>query len=107
MKIEIYNGEREAQGRREAGSAGSQGKIVGTAEWQGPGRVAIEVEDPNEREWFESFFSAEDSTLDGPVECASMTTAERGDSSEEAFARALYRLGFYAYKFRDAAGHAP
>jgi len=43
--------------------------------------------------------------LDGPVECASMTSAERGDSSEEAFARALYRLGFYAYKFR-AATHA-
>jgi hypothetical protein len=91
MKFEIYNGDH-----------------VATAEWQGPGQVALEVEDPREREWFESFFSAEDSTLDGPVECASMTTAERGDSSEQAFARALYRLGFYEYKFRDAApGHAP
>ncbi|MGH2789432.1 MAG: hypothetical protein ACRDJ0_00430, partial [Actinomycetota bacterium] len=82
MKFEIYNGEREA------GSAGSQDRSVGTAEWQAPGRVALEVEDPTKREWFESFFSSEDSTLDGPVECASMTTAERGDSSEEAFARA-------------------
>jgi hypothetical protein len=102
MKFEIYNGERGT------GSARPQDNRVGTAEWQGPGRVALEVEDPAKREWFESFFSSEDSTLDGPVECASMTTAERGDSSEEAFARALYRLGFYAYKFRDAAhGHAP
>jgi hypothetical protein len=85
MKIEIYNGDH-----------------VGTAEWKAPGQVAIEVDDPERRDWFESFFATEDSTLDGPVECASMTGAERGDSSEEAFARALYRLGFYSYKFRDA-----
>jgi len=85
MKFEIYNGEQ-----------------VGTAEWQGPGQVALEVSDPERRGWFESFFATEDSTLDGPVECASMTASERGDSSEEAFARALYRLGFYSYKFRAA-----
>jgi len=88
MKYEIYNGEQ-----------------VGTAEWQAPGRVGLTVKDPDQRRWFESFFATEDSTLDGPVECASMTSAERGDSSEVAFARALYRLGFYAYKFR-AATHA-
>ncbi|MDQ3771825.1 MAG: hypothetical protein M3343_07035 [Actinomycetota bacterium] len=85
MKVEIYDDEQ-----------------VGTAEWQAPGRVALEVEEPDQRRWFESFFATEDSTLDGPVECASMTRAERGDSSEEAFARALYRLGFYAYQFRPA-----
>jgi hypothetical protein len=86
MKIEIYDGEK-----------------VGTVEWRAPGQVAVEVPDPEQRSWFESFFAAEDSTLDGPVECASMTSAERGDSSEEAFARALYRLGFHSYKFRDVA----
>jgi hypothetical protein len=88
VKIEIYNGEQ-----------------VATVEWRAPGQVAVEVPDPEQRSWFESFFAAEDSTLDGPVECASMTSAERGDSSEEAFARALYRLGFHSYKFREAAGH--
>lgn len=86
MKFELYNGE-----------------FVGTAEWQAPGRVALEVDDPDRRKWFEAFFAAEDSTLDGPVECASMTTAERGDSSREAFERAVYRLGFYAYESRTAA----
>lgn len=85
MKFEIYNGDH-----------------VGTAEWRSPGMVAVEMDDPRERKWFEEFFSQEDSTLDGPVECASMTSAERGDSSEEAFARAMYRLGFYSYSFRVA-----
>lgn len=86
MKFELYDGE-----------------YVGTAEWQAPGRVALEVDDPDRRMWFETFFAAEDSTLNGPVEAATMTRAERGDSSQEAFERAMHRLAFYAYESRAAA----
>lgn len=79
MKLEIYNGD-----------------FVGTAEWQGPGRVELDVPDPDQRAWFESYFTAEDAYLDGPVECAGMET-ERRDGSEAAFEHAVYRLAAYAY----------
>ncbi|MGH2736023.1 MAG: hypothetical protein ACRDKZ_10610 [Actinomycetota bacterium] len=90
MKFEIYNGD-----------------FVGTAEWRGPGHVALEMDDPANRAWFEHFFAAEDSTLIGPVECAEMSSAERRDASQEAFERALYQLAAYSYKVRrdDEARH--
>ena len=89
MKLEIYNG-----------------GYVGTAEWQGPGRVALSMSDERERDWFAGYFAAEDSYLTGPVECAEMSS-ERRDSSEQAFERAAFRLAAYAYTVKrgDAARH--
>jgi hypothetical protein len=86
MKLEIYNGD-----------------FVGTAEWRGPGDVALEVEDPRQREFFAAYFAGEDAYLDGPVECAEMEHSRR-DSSEQAFGHAAYRLAAYAYTMRSADG---
>jgi hypothetical protein len=83
VKFEIYNGD-----------------FVGTAEWQEPGRVVLDMDDPADRAWFEHYFAEEDSTLSGPVECAEMSMAERRDASEEAFERALYQLAAYSYRVR-------
>lgn len=82
MKLEIENG-----------------SVVGTAEWQGPGRVALKMEDEVQKVWFERFFATETSHMSGPVDCAEMTH-ERRDSSEEAFQRAAYELAAHAYKVR-------
>jgi hypothetical protein len=75
----------------------NNGTYVGSAQWLGPGRVSVDVEDPGEREFFERYFSAEDSFLTGPVESAEMTS-ERRNESEEAFRRAAFRLAAYAYR---------
>jgi hypothetical protein len=88
MKLEIYNGD-----------------YVGTAEWRGPGEVALEVDDPAEREFFAAYFSGEDAYLGGPVECAEMSHSRR-DSSPQAFAHAAFRLAAYAYTLRDADGRS-
>ena len=82
MKFEIENGD-----------------YVGTAEWQSPGNVALEMQDPKQRAWFERYFESEDAFLSGSVECAEMSS-ERRDESEQAFSRAAYQLAAYAYKVR-------
>ena len=82
MKVEIENG-----------------NLVGTAEWQAPGHVALDMDDDSEREWFTRFFQSETSQMAGPVDCAEMTY-ERRDSSEEAFQRASFELAAHAYKVR-------
>jgi hypothetical protein len=79
----------------------SNGENLGTAEWMSPGRVEVQVEDPRQREFFEAYFTSEDSFLSGPVESAEMT-AERPDESEEAFARAAFRLAAHAYRVKEA-----
>jgi hypothetical protein len=73
------------------------GNLVGTAEWKSPGEVAVDVDDPQKREWFEDYFSSEDAWLSGPVESAEMTS-ERRDSSPEAFTHAAFMLAAYAYR---------
>ena len=89
MKLEIHNGE-----------------FVGTAEWQEPGRVALEMEDADQREWFESYFSGEEAFLSGSVECPEMHVETR-NSSEAAFDRAAEALARYAYTVKrgDARRH--
>ena len=82
MKLEIENG-----------------RYVGTAEWRGPGDVRVEMEDPEDRAWFERYFSTEDAFLTGPVECAEMSF-ERRDESEQAFQRAAFRLVAYDFQVR-------
>lgn len=79
------------------------GEYLGSAEWQGPGRVMVEMEDEREREWFESYFSAEDTFLNGAVEAPEMT-AERRDETEESFMRAAMQLAAYAYKVHRGDG---
>ena len=44
------------------------GKHLGTAEWQGPGQVAVEMDDPDKKAWFEHYFESEDSYMAGSVE---------------------------------------
>ncbi|MGH2753524.1 MAG: hypothetical protein ACRDLB_03755 [Actinomycetota bacterium] len=83
------------------------GKHLGTAEWQGPGRVAVEMDDPEQRDWFERYFSSEDSFMGGSVEADGDMRCERRDESAEAFERAARMLAAYSYKVRqgDAARH--
>jgi hypothetical protein len=89
MKLEIHNGE-----------------FVGTAEWQEPGRVAVEVADPDQRAWFETYFEGEDAYLSGSVGNPEMHV-ERRDSSQAAFDRAAEALARYAYTVKrgDAERH--
>ncbi|MFP5298057.1 MAG: hypothetical protein ACLGHL_03595 [Actinomycetota bacterium] len=81
------------------------GKYLGTAEWQGPGNVVVEMEDPKAKTWFEDYFSKEDSFMTGSVECDHEMAYERRDESEAAFTRAAQMLAAYSYKVRhgDAA----
>lgn len=82
MKLEIHNGD-----------------YVGTAEWRGPGDVALDIADPAQERWFSDYLQAEDSFMGGSVECGEME-CERPDASPEAFQRAAYRLAGYAYTVR-------
>lgn len=75
------------------------GKFVGTAEWQAPGQVALDMKDDTQRNWFERFFAQETSSMAGPMDSFEMTH-ERRDSSEEAFTRAAQELAARAYKVR-------
>jgi hypothetical protein len=75
------------------------GAFVGTAEWEAPGQVALDMPDDGQRAWFERFFAAETSHMSGPVDCAEMTY-ERRDQSAEAFQRAAYELAARAYKVK-------
>ncbi|MGH2578601.1 MAG: hypothetical protein ACRDG9_12760 [Actinomycetota bacterium] len=86
MRLEIYNGE-----------------YVGAAEWRGPGEVALDMQDEGERAWFERYFAGEDAYMDGPVECAEMSSSRR-DASPAAFEHAAFRLAAYAYEIKRGDG---
>ena len=75
------------------------GSYVGTAEWQGPGTVQLEMEDPKQRQFFERYFHEEQSALGGSVDCPELQS-ERADTSEHTFERAMNSLAAYAYKIR-------
>jgi hypothetical protein len=81
----------------------NNGDYVGSAEWVAPGNVALYMDDPRERAFFERYFSSEDSHLVGPVESAEMTL-ESPDESEEAFRRSAFRLTAYSYRVAPADG---
>lgn len=83
MKLESYSGE-----------------YVGTAEWQGPGEVRLEVPDELKRAWFEGYFRSEDSFLTGLIGSEEIAI-ERRDDSREAFTRAVFHLAAYRYKIKD------
>ena len=76
------------------------GEYVGTAEWQAPGRVALDMKSDTDRAWFERYFRGEDSFMNGPVEAAEMWS-ERRDASKEAFTRAAFQLAAYAFTVRQ------
>lgn len=73
------------------------GDWLGTAEWCGPGEVALDIPDPDRRDWFQRYFESEDAFLTGAVDGAEMSV-ERPDSSEEAFVRSAYQLARYSYE---------
>lgn len=75
------------------------GGYIGTAEWQAPGQVALEMDDEGHRAWFARYFSAEDSFMAGPVESAAMAMHRR-DDSPRAFEHSAFRLAAYSYKVR-------
>lgn len=79
----------------------ANGAYVGTAEWREAGSVELVMDDPKHRAFFERYFSVEDSTLDGPVECAGMGPAERRDASPRAFGHAMWRAAAYSYRARE------
>lgn len=85
MKFHIYNG-----------------AYVGTVEWRGPGDVALDVDDAEQRAWLERYFHSEDSFLIGDALAAELL-CERPDSSAQAFERACYRLSAYPYSFTGRA----
>lgn len=74
----------------------ANGDFVGTAEWHGPGQVALDMADPATEAWFARYFEAEESVMSGPLDCAEMSS-ERRDASQEAFQRAAFQLAGYAY----------
>jgi hypothetical protein len=86
MKLEIHNGE-----------------YVGTAEWREPGKVDLDVADPEEKEFFERYFEGEDAFLSGPVGEPEMHV-ERRDSSRAAFDRAVEALRRYAFTVKTGNG---
>lgn len=73
------------------------GDWFGTAEWCGPGEVALDIPDPGRRQWFQRYFQSEDAFLTGAVDGAELSV-ERPDSSQEAFTRAAYQLARYSYE---------
>jgi hypothetical protein len=77
------------------------GKFLGSATWEGPGNVVVEMDDPADKAWFEEYFSKEDSFMGGSVECDSEMCLERRDESEAAFTRAAQMLAAYSYKVRQ------
>ncbi len=79
------------------------GDYVGTVEWQGPGRVKLEMPDGPQKQWFESYFSAEDSVMGGAGEPEGMTLECRNET-EAAFNRAAWELSAYSYKVRQGDG---
>lgn len=89
MKFDIYNG-----------------GYIGTAEWRNPGEVVVEIEDPDQRRWFEDYFATEETFLGGPIDAPQMTSVRR-DSSEEAFAHSAFELSAYHYTVRDGAESSP
>ncbi|MDQ3784761.1 MAG: hypothetical protein M3360_07790 [Actinomycetota bacterium] len=84
----------------------SSGDWSGSAEWCGPGEVALDIPDPGRREWFERYFQSEDAFLTGAVDGAEMWV-ERPDSSEEAFIRSAYQLARYSYEVSRESDGAP
>ncbi len=82
------------------------GDWSGSAEWCGPGEVALDITDPGRRKWFQRYFQSEDAFLTGAVDGAEMSV-ERPDSSEEAFIRSAYRLARYSYEVSRASDRAP
>jgi hypothetical protein len=85
VKFEIYNGD-----------------FIGTCEWKGPRDVDLDIQDETERRWFESYFSAQDTFLHGPIGGEDMAPAERRDASEASFGHALFLLAAYEYMVREA-----
>ena len=79
------------------------GDYVGTVEWQGPGKVAVEMADGSQREWFQRYFDAEDSVMGGAGEPMGMTHEKRNES-EAAFNRAAWELSAYSYRVRQGDG---
>lgn len=79
------------------------GDYVGTVEWQGPGRVALQMPDGPQKEWFQRYFEAEDSVMGGAGEPEGMTF-ERRNESEAAFNRAAWELSAYSYRVRQGDG---
>lgn len=79
----------------------TNGKHLGSAEWQGPGRVVVEMDDPEKRSWFERYFAQEDSYMGGSVECDGEMVHERRDDSPAAFTHAAHMLAAYSYKVRQ------
>ncbi len=84
MKFDIYGGD-----------------YVGSAEWEGPGRVALDMPEGSEKAWFANYFRTEDSFLTGSIGFEEMAS-ESPDSSEEAFARAAFQLAAYRYTVQQA-----
>jgi hypothetical protein len=76
------------------------GDYVGSAEWRGPGDVLLDMDDPQQRMWFERFFAEEDASLGGAIGDESMSSERRSDS-EQSFNRAAFQLAAYSYKVRQ------
>ena len=79
------------------------GDYVGTVEWQGPGKVALEMPDGPQKDWFARYFEAEDSVMGGAGEPQGMTH-ERRDETEAAFNRAAGERSAYSYRVRQGDG---
>ncbi len=85
MRFEIHNGD-----------------FVGTAEWRGPGDVALDM-DEEHKAFFERYFHAEHSCI-APAGDHDGMKHQRPVDSEQAFNHAMWELAAYAYQVRQGDG---
>ena len=72
----------------------------GTIEWQGPGRVEMDLKDEADRTFFERYFQMERSYMAAAGDHDGMVV-ERATDSEHAFNHAMWELAAHAYKVRQ------
>lgn len=78
----------------------TRNETVGTVEWQGPGRVRMDMRSEADKAFFERYFQTEQSYM-APAGNHEGMTHEKPADSEQAFNHAMYQLAAYAYKVRQ------
>ena len=75
-------------------------QTLGTVEWQGPGKVEVDLQSADDKAFFERYFNTEQSYMAAAGNHDGMTH-EKPVDSEQAFNHAMYQLAAYAYKVRQ------
>ena len=78
----------------------TQDHKLGTVEWQGPGRIDMNMQSEADKAFFERYFHTEQSYMAAAGNHEGMT-CEKPVDSEQAFNHAMFQLAAYAYKVRQ------